>query len=97
MKIERRFTKTGESPYQNIPFSARSSEIKNPDGSAVFHQDNIQAPEHWSQLAIDILAQKNIFVKQACLNMTTKASPFSTKRVGLFLVVSVMLDKFSTD
>ncbi len=58
MKIERRFTKTGESPYQNIPFSARSSEIKNPDGSAVFHQDNIQAPEHWSQLAIDILAQK---------------------------------------
>ena len=58
MKIERRFTKTGESPYQTIPFSARSSEIRNPDGSAVFHQDNIQAPEHWSQLAIDILAQK---------------------------------------
>ncbi len=58
MKIERRFTKAGESPYQNIPFSTRSSEIRNPDGSAVFYQDNILAPEHWSQLAIDILAQK---------------------------------------
>ncbi len=58
MKIERRFTKTGESPYQTIPFSTRSSEIRNPDGSTVFHQDNIQAPDHWSQLAIDILAQK---------------------------------------
>ncbi|WP_342349665.1 vitamin B12-dependent ribonucleotide reductase [uncultured Nitrospira sp.] len=58
MKIDRRFTKTGESPYQTIPFSTRSSEIRNPDGSAVFHQDNILAPEHWSQLAVDILAQK---------------------------------------
>jgi ribonucleoside-diphosphate reductase alpha chain len=58
MKIDRRFTKTGESPYQTIPFSHRSSEIRNPDGSAVFHQDNILAPEHWSQLAVDILAQK---------------------------------------
>jgi ribonucleoside-diphosphate reductase alpha chain len=58
MKIERRFTKPGESPYQTIPFSTRSSEIRNPDGSAVFRQDNILAPEHWSQLAIDILAQK---------------------------------------
>ena len=58
MKIERRFTKAGESPYQAIPFSTRLSEIRNPDGSAVFRQDNILAPEHWSQLAIDILAQK---------------------------------------
>ncbi|MEJ2230170.1 MAG: vitamin B12-dependent ribonucleotide reductase [Nitrospirales bacterium] len=58
MKIERRFTKAGESPYQTIPFSTRSSEIRNPDGSAVFRQDNILAPEHWSQLAVDILAQK---------------------------------------
>ena len=58
MKIERRFTTAGESPYQNIPFSTRSSEIRNPDGSAVFSQNNILAPEHWSQLAVDILAQK---------------------------------------
>ncbi|MCA9481388.1 MAG: vitamin B12-dependent ribonucleotide reductase, partial [Nitrospira sp.] len=58
MKIERRFTKAGESPYQHIPFSLRVSEIRNPDGSAVFRQDNILAPESWSQLAVDILAQK---------------------------------------
>ncbi len=58
MKISRRFTEAGESPYRTIPFSSRSSEIRNPDGSAVFTQTNILAPEHWSQLAIDILAQK---------------------------------------
>ena len=58
MKIERRYTQPGESPYQSIPFSTRSSEIRNPDGSVVFRQNDIYAPEHWSQLAIDILAQK---------------------------------------
>ena len=58
MKIERRFTRAGESPYQTIPFSTRSSEIRNPDGSTVFQLDDIQAPSHWTQLAIDILAQK---------------------------------------
>ncbi len=58
MKIDRRFTRVGESPYQTIPFSTRSSEIRNPDGSMVFQQDDIQAPSHWTQLAVDILAQK---------------------------------------
>jgi ribonucleoside-diphosphate reductase alpha chain len=36
----------------------RSSAIRNPDGSLVFKLDNIEVPEHWSQLAVDILAQK---------------------------------------
>jgi ribonucleoside-diphosphate reductase alpha chain len=36
----------------------RSSEIRNPDGSTVFKLDQIDIPESWSQLAIDILAQK---------------------------------------
>ncbi len=79
MKIERRFTKTGESPYQTIPFSARSSEIRNPDGSAVFHQDNIQAPEHWSQLAIDILAQK-YFRKAGVPQYDDEGKPLLTEK-----------------
>jgi ribonucleoside-diphosphate reductase alpha chain len=36
----------------------RSSEIRNPDGSTVFKLDQIDIPDSWSQLAIDILAQK---------------------------------------
>ncbi|HVP06836.1 MAG TPA: adenosylcobalamin-dependent ribonucleoside-diphosphate reductase, partial [Candidatus Acidoferrum sp.] len=58
MKIDRFFTREGESPYSRIPFARRSSEIKNPDGSTVFKLDNIEVPEAWSQVAIDILAQK---------------------------------------
>ncbi len=58
MKISRRFTEAGNSPYAKIPFRRAISEIKNPDGSIVFRLDGFDVPEHWSQVAADILAQK---------------------------------------
>jgi ribonucleoside-diphosphate reductase alpha chain len=58
VKIPRYFTKEGESPYSRIRFAGRSSEIRNPDGSTVFKLENINVPEAWSQVAVDILAQK---------------------------------------
>jgi ribonucleoside-diphosphate reductase alpha chain len=58
MQIARRFTTAGKSPYEKIPFRRATSEIKNPDGSVVFRQESFAVPEHWSQVAADILAQK---------------------------------------
>ncbi len=58
MKIERRYTTAGESPYASIEFRTTKSEIRNPDGSVVFSLDNIEAPAQWSQVACDVLAQK---------------------------------------
>jgi ribonucleoside-diphosphate reductase alpha chain len=58
MKITRRFTEAGKSPYDSIKFRRATSEIKNPDGSTVFRLDGFFVPEHWSQVAADILAQK---------------------------------------
>jgi ribonucleoside-diphosphate reductase alpha chain len=58
MKIRRQFTTPGQSPYASIPFHTTSSEIRNPDGSVVFRQDNIEVPASWSQVASDVLAQK---------------------------------------
>ncbi|MBX9590234.1 MAG: vitamin B12-dependent ribonucleotide reductase [Hyphomonadaceae bacterium] len=58
MQIKRRFTTAGKSPYEKIPFRRATSEIKNPDGSIVFRLENFEVPEHWSQVAADILAQK---------------------------------------
>lgn len=58
MKIQRLFTKKGASPYAGIKFASRVSEVRNPDGSIVFHMDNVQVPESWSQVATDVLAQK---------------------------------------
>ncbi|HEV8436511.1 MAG TPA: LAGLIDADG family homing endonuclease [Methylomirabilota bacterium] len=58
MKITRRFTQEGQSPYTGIDFELRTSEIKNPDGSTVFRQEGIAVPAAWSAVATDILAQK---------------------------------------
>ncbi|MBB3608107.1 vitamin B12-dependent ribonucleotide reductase [Rhizobium sp. BK602] len=58
MRIERRFTKAGQSPYAEIEFRKATSEIKNPDGSIVFRLENIDVPAQFSQVAADILAQK---------------------------------------
>src|ERR671927_971027 len=58
MRIERRFTKEGQSAYAEIEFRKALSEIKNPDGSVVFRLADIDVPAQFSQVAADILAQK---------------------------------------
>jgi ribonucleoside-diphosphate reductase alpha chain len=58
MRIQRRFTVEGHSPYEGIAFRAAASEIRNPDGSIVFSQTGIEVPAAWSQVACDVLAQK---------------------------------------
>jgi hypothetical protein len=58
MRIERRNTTDGQSPYAGINFRFTTSEIRNPDGSVVFRLENVEVPEFWSQVASDVLAQK---------------------------------------
>src|ERR1700688_661524 len=58
MRIERRYTKDGQSAYAEIAFRLTTSEIRNPDGSVVFKLDNVEVPDFWSQVASDVLAQK---------------------------------------
>jgi ribonucleoside-diphosphate reductase alpha chain len=58
MHIPRRFTVLGQDPFAAIKFAPRGSRIVNPDGSVVFEMKDVQVPEVWSQVAVDILAQK---------------------------------------
>jgi len=58
MKFKRKFTTAGESPFKSIPFVHRTSEIRNPDGKLVFFVENALVPASWSQVAVDVLAQK---------------------------------------
>ena len=48
MRIERRFTTAGQEPYSGIDFRLATSEIRNPDGSRVFHLPDIDVPADWS-------------------------------------------------
>ena len=50
MRIERRYTKDGQSAYANMTFRHVTSEIRNPDGSVVFKLDNVEVPDSWSQV-----------------------------------------------
>src|ERR1051325_442894 len=70
MRIERRYTKEGQSPYADIAFRLTTSEIRNPDGSVVFRADNVEVPEVWSQVASDVLAQK--YLRQAGVSARRK-------------------------
>jgi len=58
MRLVRRFTHAGTSPFDQFDYTMRSSVLRNTDGSVVFQMDNIEVPSQWSQVATDILAQK---------------------------------------
>ncbi len=57
MKISRKFTRKGQSPYQSLKFETRTSEVKNLDGSKTSSM-SVTVPATWSQVATDIIAQK---------------------------------------
>ena len=58
MQIKRHFTQAGKTPYANIPFAKVRSEVRDISGEAISEAIEFEAPESWSQVACDILAQK---------------------------------------
>ena len=58
MKVTRRFTRAGEGPYAGMDFVRRTSEIRNPNGTMVSAMEDVNVPESWSQVAVDVLVQK---------------------------------------
>ncbi len=47
-----------DDPYAGLTFESRSSRIVNPDGSVIFEAKEVAVPASWSQVAVDVLAQK---------------------------------------
>ncbi|MFT7582214.1 MAG: ribonucleoside-diphosphate reductase alpha chain, partial [Myxococcota bacterium] len=58
MKISRRFTQSGKDAFDSLTFVDRVSRIANPDGTVVFEAPSVKVPSSWSQVAVDVLAQK---------------------------------------
>src|SRR4026207_737806 len=85
MKIERRFTRAGQDPYDGIEFASRDSRITNPDGSLVFDAKGITVPAAGSQVAVDILAQK--YFRKA--GVPARLKPVDEKGVPAWLRRSV--------
>ncbi len=58
MRIERHYTTENGSPREELAYRTTACEIRNPDGSVVFAQQDVEVPAGWSQVACDVLAQK---------------------------------------
>ncbi|GIW81848.1 MAG: vitamin B12-dependent ribonucleotide reductase [Gemmatales bacterium] len=58
MHIPRVYTTEGQDPFASFTFTPRTSRITNPDGTVVFEMKDVLAPQNWSQVAVDVLAQK---------------------------------------
>ena len=54
----RRIYSTVENPYAGVTFEPRTSRIVNTNGSVVFEAKDVMVPIGWSQVAVDVLAQK---------------------------------------
>ena len=57
MKFTRTYSAPGD-PYAGLTFEPRTSRIVNPDGSVIFEAKDVMVPSTWSQVAVDVLAQK---------------------------------------
>lgn len=73
MKITRRYTVAGADPFAAFQFVPRTSRISNPDGSVVFEMKDVLVPDGWSQVAVDILAQK--YFRKAGVPVKTERVP----------------------
>jgi ribonucleoside-diphosphate reductase alpha chain len=73
MHIPRRSTVEGHDPFAAFTFLPRTSRITNPDGSVVFEMKDLLAPEGWSQVAVDVLAQK--YFRKAGVPAQTERAP----------------------
>src|SRR5438874_3171775 len=58
MRISRLYTRDGQDAFAGLKFTPRASRIVNPNGSIVFEMKDVLIPDGWSQVAVDILAQK---------------------------------------
>src|SRR5579864_1505750 len=70
LSVQSRFLPKGHDVFASLKWDARSSVIRNPDGSVVFEMTNIRIPKGWSQVATDIIAQK--YFRKAGIPARTK-------------------------
>ncbi len=58
LKFERYFTPPGGHAYDMIEWERRTAAITSEKGQVIFEQKDVEVPRSWSQLAINVVAQK---------------------------------------
>ncbi len=58
LTFERRWTRPGVHPYDEITWELRTAGIANESGKSVFEQKDVEVPDFWSQLATNVVVSK---------------------------------------
>ena len=58
LRFERRWTRPGTHPYDEISWELRTASIASETGKTVFEQKDVEVPSFWSQLATNVVVSK---------------------------------------
>jgi len=58
LHVERRFTREGMHPYDEVTWEKRTASIANEKGESVFEQADCEVPSFWSQMATNVVVSK---------------------------------------
>ena len=58
LHFERRFTREGVHPYDEVTWERRTAAIANEKGETVFEQQDCEVPAYWSQMATNVVVSK---------------------------------------
>ncbi len=58
LRFARHFTREEVSPYDEVEWETRTASITNEKGEAIFHQEGVEVPKKWSQMATNIVVSK---------------------------------------
>ncbi len=56
--VERRFTREGVHPFDEVTWEKRTAAIGNEKGETVFEQKDVEIPSFWSQMATNVVVSK---------------------------------------
>src|SRR5205807_1262277 len=58
LTFRQRFTKPGDSPYDEVEWERRLAQITDAQGTVIFEQKDVEVPKDWSMTATNIVASK---------------------------------------
>ena len=58
LTFQRRFTKDGIHPFDEINWERRTASISNEKGEVIFQQDDVEVPDFWSMTATNVVVSK---------------------------------------
>jgi ribonucleoside-diphosphate reductase alpha chain len=64
LPIERIFSDANIKPFDQVEWDRRTAEITDDTGKVIFHQENVEVPKSWSELATKVVVSKYFYGEQ---------------------------------